>query len=259
MSESRSVGTQAGKRQRAAQEGAEQVGRGLPITIPKKIPRGFNNTYTVTLSYADSRIIPISMAGGSDTRTWSIGSIFDPDVTATGHQPLLRDLWASQYDYYAVLAFRYKFSYYNCSKDPITWTATGTSSNLVGGVAITLLPTTNTADISNMASGIVFPAAEMKNSQTYALWPDHSLTISGELTPGDFLVDAKDSDNDNTWTAVGSNPGVQRYLGVVINSMQNAALVGQNEQAFAAIQMLVELEYDVQFTQMNQALRSFPS
>lgn len=261
MSESRSAGTQTNKRSRtAAQEGAEQVGQGLPVTVPKSIPHGFNNTYTVMLSYADSRVIPISMAGGFDTRTWSVGSIFDPDVTATGHQPLLRDLWASQYDYYAVLAMRYKMSFYNCSgNDAITYTAVGTSAQKIGGVAITFLPTTNTTDITNAGSGIIFPAAEMKNSQTHILFPEQSLVVEGELTPGDFLVDAKDSDNDNTWTAVGSNPGVQRYLGVIINSLQNAILTGQSEQPYAAIQVAIQLEYDVQFTQMNQALRSFPS
>lgn len=261
MSESRSAGTQTNKRSRtAAQDGAEQVGQGLPVTVPKSIPHGFNNTYTVMLSYADSRVIPISMAGGYDTRIWSVGSVFDPDVTATGHQPLLRDLWASQYDYYAVLAMRYKMSFYNCAgSDAITYTAVGTSAQKIGGVAITFLPTTNTTDITNAGSGIIFPAAEMKNSQTHILFPEQSLVVEGELTPGDFLVDAKDSDNDNTWTAVGSNPGVQRYLGVIINSLLPATLVGQNEQPYAGIQVAIQLEYDVQFTQMNQALRSFPS
>lgn len=261
MSESRSTGTQTNKRSRgAAQEGAEQVGQGLPITVPRSIPHGFNNTYTVRLSYADSRVIPISMAGGYDTRTWSVGSIFDPDVTATGHQPLLSDLWKSQYDYYAVLAMRYKMSFYNCSgSDAVTYTQVGTSAQKIGGVSITFLPTTNLADISAAGSGIIFPAAEMKNNQTYILFPEQSLVVEGELTPGDFLVDAKDADNDNTWTAVGSNPGVQRYLGVIINSLQAGALVGVNETPYAGIQVAVQLEYDVQFTQMNQTLRSYPS
>lgn len=259
MSESRSSGTQTNKRARGAGEGAEQVGQGKQITVPRNIPHGFNNNYTVMLSYADSRTIPISMAGGYDTRTWATNSIYDPDVTATGHQPMMRDLWASQYDYYAVLACRYKFTFYNCSRDPITWTAVGTSSQILGGVTVTALPTTNVADITAMSSGLVYPAAEMKNSQTFTLWPETSITIEGELTPGDFLVDAKDEDNDNTWTAVGSNPGVLRYIGISINSVNSAALVGQSEQPYAAIQVVNQLEYDVQFTQMNQALRSLPS
>lgn len=259
MSESRSIGTQTKRARTGAGEGAEQVGQGKQITVPRNIPHGYNNNYTVTLSYSDSRVIPINMAGGSDTRIWATNSIYDPDVTATGHQPMMRDLWASQYDYYAVLACRYKISMFNCSKDPITWTAVGTSSQLLGGVLVTVLPTTNVNDISAMGSGLVYPSNEMKNTQSFTLWPESSITIEGELTPGDFLVDAKDEDSDNTWTAVGSNPGVLRYLGVAINSIQVAALAGQNEQPYAAIQVVNKFDYDVQFTQMNQSLRSFPS
>lgn len=259
MSESRSSGTQTNKRARGANEGAEQVGQGKQITVPRNIPHGYNNNYTVCLSYADSRVIPISYAGGYDTRTWAINSIYDPDVTATGHQPMLRDLWASQYDYYAVLACRYKFTFFNSAKDPITWTAVGTSSQLIPGVSITLLPTTNVSDISAMSTGLVYPALEMKNTQSYTLFPEQSIVVEGELTPGDFLVDAKDQDTDNTWTAVGSNPGVLRYLGVSINSLISGALAGASETAYAAIQVVNQLEYDVQFTQMNQAIRSIGS
>lgn len=260
MSESRSVGTQVGsKRARGAQEGAEQVGQGLQVTVPRNIPHGYNNTYTVRLSYADSRIIPVNIAGGYDTRTWSMNSIYDPDVTATGHQPLMRDLWASQYDYYAVLACRYKISLYNTLYDSISYTAVGSAAQRVGGMAVTLLPTTNLNDISAMGTGLPFPAAEMKNTQTDVLWPEQAITFSGELTPGDFLVDAKDEDSDNTWTAVGSSPSVQRYLAVVINSLQSTTLTGQNKTLYAGVQVLFQLEYDVQFTQMNQSIRSVPS
>ena len=252
--------TSVKKRSRtAAQEGATEVGMGLPVVVPRNIPQGFNNNYTVTLSYADARNIPVSMAGGSDTRTWSMNGIFDPDITATGHQPLMRDLWASQYDYYTVLATRYRFEYYNAARDPITYTAVGTSAQLIGAVTVTLLPTTSTADISAMANGGPTPAAEMKNTQTKCLWPDTSIIFEGELTPGDFLVDAKDSDDDKTWTPVGANPTVQRYIGQAINSFTPAAIVGQNEQPWAAIQCLTTIEYDVQFTQINQSLRAYPS
>ncbi|HEX7318726.1 MAG TPA: hypothetical protein VF297_32755 [Pyrinomonadaceae bacterium] len=253
-----STGVQRTQRSAAA-KGATEVGQGHLVTIPRNIPRGFNDNYTVTLTYADARTIPISMAGGFDNRTWALNGIFDPDITATGHQPLLRDLWASQYDYYAVLATRYRIEMYNCAKDPITWTAVGTSAQLVGGVTATIIPTTQTADITALGSGGPSPALEMKHTFTKALWPEHSIIFEGELTPGDFLVDAKDSDDVKTWTAVGANPTVVRYLGVSINSQTPAVLVGQNEQPYVAIQVVTTLEYDVQFTQMNQSIRSVPS
>lgn len=242
-----------------ARTGANEVGQGLGITVPRNIPQGYNNNYTVTLTYADSKLFTISMAGGSAQQVWAANSIYDPDVTGTGHQPLLRDLWASQYDYYAVLAARYKFTFYNGARDLVSYTAAGTSSQTIGGVAITILPTTNAADITSATTGYMMPALEMKNTYTKFLWPEMSVTVEGELTPGDFLVDAVDSDTDRTWTAVGANPALLRYIGISMNSVNSATIVGQNEQPYAAIQGVFEIEYDVQFTQLNQTLRGITS
>lgn len=239
--------------------GEAEVGQGLAITVPRNIPNGYNNNYTVTLTYADSKLFTISMAGGSAQQVWAMNSIYDPDVTGTGHQPLMRDLWASQYDYYAVISARYKFSFYNGARDLVSYTAAGSSSQTIGGVAITLIPTTNVADVTSATTGYMMPALEMKNTRTKIIWPEEWLTMEGELTPGDFLVDAADSDTDRTWTQNNANPALLRYLGVSFNSVNSGAITGQNEQPYAAIQGVFEIEYDVQFTQLNQSLRGITS
>lgn len=251
MSESRSTGTQT-----AAQEGAKQVGQGLQVTVPRSIPHLYNNNYSVRLSYADAYNLTVSGSAGSSTRVYSTVSIYDPDVTGIGHQPLMRDLWASQYDYYTVMAFHYRIELYNCGNDAITYTAVGTSSQKVGGVVATLIRTTNQSDVTNMGTGTPFPACEMKNTEMQALWPDRSIEFSGTLTPGDFIVDAKDQDADTTWTAVGSNPAVQRYIGLAMNSVNSGGFVGASETPYSNIQVVIKFDYDVQFTQLNQNLRT---
>lgn len=256
MGESRSSGTQTTS---AAKEGAKQVGQGLQVTVPRNIPHAYNNNFTVRLTYADSYNYTINGAAGTLARTWSMNSIFDPDVTNVGHQPMMRDLYASQYDYYAVLACHYRIELYNGAVDPITFTSAGSSEQRVGGVVATIIPTTNTTDISNLTYGSVAPAAEMKNTQSQAIWPEHVVVFEGTLTPGDFVVDAKDADADNTWTANGSNPAVQRYLGLGLNSINSSAFVGQSEQSYSNIQVFAKLDYDVQFTQINASLRGYPS
>lgn len=241
-----------------AREGAEQVGQGLQVTVPRAIPHSYNNNFTVRLSYADAQNYQVSTGTGV-ARAFSMNSIWDPDVTGGGHQPMMRDLWASMYDYYAVLACRYKITVYNCYYDTITFTAAGTNQQRVGGVAVSILPTTNVADITSMASSVIFPAAEMKNSQTQLAFPEDYVVFQGTLTPGDFIVDAKDEDSDNTWTAVGSNPGVQRYLGISANSFNSGAFTGQNKAPIANVQYIIQLDYDVQFTQVNPSIREVPS
>lgn len=254
MGESRSSGTQT-----SAQKGAAQVGQGLQVTVPRAVPHLYNNNFTVRLTYTDCINLTFSGSGGSVGKTLSMNSIYDPDVSGGGHQPLMRDLWASQYDYYAVLSTSYRIEAYNCAYDSIGWTTVGTNQQKVSGCIGTILHTTNTADITNATSGLPYPAVEMKNTRSQAIWPEGLAIWEGTVTPGDYIVDAKDSDNDNTWTAVGSNPGVQRYLGIVFNSNNSGAFGGATETPFTNIQLWYTIDYDVQFTQLNQTLRAYPS
>jgi len=189
MSESVSTGTQTGTAH--ARQGANEVGHGLEVTVPRAIPHLYNNNYTVRLTYADSFNRVVSNAGGGDHYAFRTNSIYDPDYTSAGHQPLMRDLWASQYDYYTVLACHYHIELYNCAVDTLTFTAAGTFAQRVGAITANLLPTTNITDISNAGGGYPFPSSEMKNAQTKVIWPENWVTFEGTLTPGDFIVDAK--------------------------------------------------------------------
>ena len=252
--------TTEGFAQSDAQEGATEVGHGLEVVIPRSIPHGYNNNYTVDLTYADNyRSDSYVTSAGYAQQIFRVNSIQDPDYSGTGHQPYFRDLWASMYDYYTVLSCDYTIRMFNASgQDPITFSAAGTSAQTIGSVNVSLMPSTNIADFTaaGSSSGLIYPAAEMKNTVTKFLCPQKQLEFSGTLTPGDFIVDAKDSDDDTTWTAVGSNPAVPRYLGYTISNAQWTSLTGSVETAYASIQVQVILRYTVQFTQVNPTLRS---
>lgn len=246
------------KRQR---NGAEQVGQGLEVSIPKNVPHLFNNNYTVKLTYADNFFHNLAQNGtASASQVFRMNSIFDPDFTGTGHQPILRDLWASQYDYYTVLQCDYSIRLYNGHAEAVTFTSVGTNAQKVGCVNVVhFLGSTNSSDMSAAANGMIYPAAEMKNTTTSFLIPDDYLELKGSLTQGDFIVDAKDADSDNTWVAVGSNPAIPRFFGYVISPAVWVALGGVNEAPYSTIQVQVVIDYTVQFTQMNQSLRSVSS
>ncbi len=243
----------------AAKRGATEVGQGRAVKVPRVIPHGFNDCYTVRLTYADNYRHDIGQNGSSAAQIFRADSIFDPDTTGTGHQPLMRDLWASQYDYYTVLACHYQIKLYNATADPVTYTAVGTSAQRIGPVNVVMLKTTNVNDFNSANNGLISPGAEMKDAAAFFLPPEADLTIDGTLTPADFVIDAKDADSDPTWTAVGSNPTVTRHLGYIISSAQWTGLVGVSETPYSAIIAQVILNYDVQFTQLNQSLRTTPS
>ena len=239
-------------------DGINEAGSGLPITKPPNgVPHCYNNNYTVKLTYADALIHNVSY-GAAQHYAFNATSIYDPDFTGVGHQPFFRDMWVSQYDYYSVIKCDYEFTFYNACSDTVTYTAVGTSGQRLGAVLVSLKPTTRIGDI-NATGNYVYPIAETKGVRNEVLPPEGTMKITGTLTPGDFLVDAKDSDLDETWTAVGSNPAVTRYIGYNISSLLQSSLTGQNEQAFSAIQVFVKLDYTVQFTQVNPSLRQVPS
>lgn len=136
----------------------KQVGQGLEVTVPRSVPHLYNNNYTVRLSYVDNFRHDVAQNGSSGSiQVFRANSIFDPDFTGTGHQPIFRDLWASQYDYYAVIQCDYIIRMYNASgQDPVTYSAVGTSGQTIGAVNVTMLATTNANDY--VTGGIVFPA-----------------------------------------------------------------------------------------------------
>lgn len=237
------------------QDGASEAGKGLEVTVPRSVPHCYNNNYTVRLTYADSLRHELNYSSAA-TQIFRTNSIYDPDYTNVGHQPLMRDLWSSQYDYYTVIACDYEIHLYNGAVDSLTWTSSGTYANRIGCCQATLMRTTNVNDIQGTN---VYPIAEMKNSTTKFLVPENTVVFKGTLTPGDFIVDAKDSDSDSTWTAVGANPTVGRYLGYQLTSSQQAALTGQNKTPVIAVTAYIKLDYIVQFTQVNQSLRAYPS
>jgi hypothetical protein len=235
---------------------ATQVGQGLEVTIPRSVPHAYNNSFTVRLSYADNYRMDVNY-GSVGRQIFRMNSIYDPDYTNTGHQPMFRDMWASQYDYYAVLHCDYEIHLFNGGVDTLTYTAVGTAAQRLGCVQAHFVRSTNVSDFITTTS--VYPIAEMKNVSTKFIVPETQAVFSGTLSQGDFLVDAVDSDSDQTWIAMGANPTINRFFGVVVTSAQPAAIVGQNKTPFTAIQAYVKLDYTVQFTQVSQALRSVPS
>jgi len=76
--------------------------------VPKEVVRftpnvfGFPKTLQTKLRYSDVFTIT-SSAGAVGKQMYRWNSLFDPDLTNIGHQPLYRDTYATLYDQYAVV------------------------------------------------------------------------------------------------------------------------------------------------------------
>jgi len=75
---------------------------------------GFPKRLQVKLRYAAYEgLFLSSVAGTVNKYFFSCNSIFDPDRTGTGHQPLYRDTYAGIYDHYAVVRSHCTVRYVN--------------------------------------------------------------------------------------------------------------------------------------------------
>lgn len=80
------------------------VGRSIPVGFPDKI--------LSKVRYHDSE--PLAIAGGAISKyVYRWNSMFDPDFTGVGHQPLFRDTFAAVYDHYAVVSAVAKVKFIN--------------------------------------------------------------------------------------------------------------------------------------------------
>ncbi len=66
---------------------------------------GFPPTLLTKLRYVDTYPL-VSTSGSLAKQLFKINSIFDPDSSGVGHQPLYRDTYAAIYDYYAVVSVK---------------------------------------------------------------------------------------------------------------------------------------------------------
>lgn len=86
------------------QDGNQDHGFMIP-GVDGKLQFGFPTKIITILRYVDLYTLT-STAGGIGTQVFSMNSVFDPDVTGAGHQPLYFDRYTAIYNNYRVLGSR---------------------------------------------------------------------------------------------------------------------------------------------------------
>jgi len=184
---------------------------------------GFPNTLISKIRYGDVFTLT-STLGAIGYNTFNANSIFDPDSTGVGHQPMFRDQYAAIYDQYVVIG----------SKITVHFAAQDTKNFVVG----------ITGDDDNL-----FPTAlATKLEQNNSVWTllggmgsdPKTLTMTFEPNMC-FGIDAK-SDGSSA-TAQGSNPTELWCFGVWVHAV-DASLTGK-------VDITVEIEYTVKYSELT--------
>lgn len=200
------------------------VAQMIPGLQPGRI-FGFPNTIITTMRYCDA-FTKTSTLGAIAFNTFRANSIFDPDDTGVGHQPMYRDQWSGIYNTYVVLGSKITIKY-----------ARQTSANWVVGVV---------GDDNGLFPTLLTEKMEQNNSVHDIVHADPVTLIMTYEPNESFGVDAKD--DGASQTPVGSNPTEQFYFGVwghVIDATVTAK-----------IDFIVEIEYTVKFSELVTPITS---
>ncbi len=199
------------------------------LGINRSMPIGFPDQLIGKLRYHDAE--PLTISGGAIQKyVYRWNSMFDPDFTGVGHQPLFRDTFAAIYDHYAVISAVAKVKFINTAAVPFYVGAVieddSTSSTLLDTLCEqthgwhTLLPPV-TGSLSSVTVTIPWSCKKILNIDPY----------TDELYK----------------TSVGSNPTEESYLSVWALS---------NDGSATTVYFDVEFVYTVLWTELATPTQS---
>lgn len=188
---------------------------------------GFPDNYVATLRYCDN-ITLSSAIGAIGKNTFRMNSIFDPDYTGTGHQPLYHDQFAGIFNKYVVIGSKIKVTFANV---PDSMAATAPTGPIVVG----LCPDTDTT-LSSVISTVMEAPKSINSTINNGLGQSIKILSATYSPQRDLGLTPED---DTIGANFGSNPSLAYYMHVWcadVGSGQTADIIAK-----------VEIEYAVRF------------
>lgn len=188
---------------------------------------GFPNSIITTMRYCEA-FTKTSTLGAIAFNTFNANSIYDPNETGVGHQPMYRDQWAGIYDQYVVIGS--KITVHFASQDTKNW---------VVGIC---------GDDNSAFPPALTDKMEQNNSVYTMLGGNgDTRTLTMTFEPQENLgIDAKA--DGASQTSVGSNPS-ELYCFGVWGHVIDATLTGKFD-------FTVEIEYTVKFSELQTPVPS---
>lgn len=203
------------------------------IGVPRNVA-GFPQEIITKLKYVDN--ITLSSSSFSISKNaFKMNSIFDPDVTGVGHQPLYTDQFSPVYNRYTVLGSKLTVMF--TSNTPTT-TA---SSSIVGVVGDDDGTTSSTLTAIQEANKCDWTA--LSNSYQGAGTPMCAVTYSPERDLG------LSPDDDTVSASVTADPSAAYYASVFASDLNGSATA-------TIVFALVEIEYTVKFSRPKTIAQS---
>ena len=190
------------------------------MTVAQGIPESFD----IKLKYCEATTYGPSGANGIDTNQWRLNSIYDPNLTGVGHQPLNRDTWSNIFTQYLVVGCDVKVTFVNQDSLLPAYCGIMWSEN-------TSNPDTLTECLEQKHSHFE-PLAAMEGGGLSVITKHFDMHEFHST----FTVQ-KEADN---WTNVGASPGWTAVLTTVVGNLQT-------ETRPDGVQSMIELTYYVKY------------
>lgn len=216
-------------------------------------PNAYDSEKIVVLPYCEYAPYAIASNTITSVQQWRLNSIFDPDYSGIGNQPLGRDTWSSIYNYYKVLETHIKYTVIETSNNPAQATPGVANSTAYPSLHGYL------ADISAAAPANSQLWLNASNADTNSKQQIFGPIVTYDINNGrgqqplhfEYHWDASQFDTSiidnskNEWTAVGSDPSVVNYFSHVVWNPSGIS---------RGMVIKYEIRYLVAFKQINRSL-----
>lgn len=204
-----------------------------------RIPDAFPETFTTSLKYVEVVEIDCEALGAPKKYEFRANSIYDPNLTGTGHQPIGRDQFAALYDHYTVIGSKMKATFY--PKGDYSQNV----SMFLGGM------TTDTTNTFTSVSEMLEQSNSKGNILT-KLGTKASVVRNLKYSPRKMFKIGKGSiiGNDRITTQVGTNPTEDAIFQLFAVQPDGSSVDP------IPIKVLVEIEYLVVFSERRPLAQS---
>lgn len=215
-----------------------------PPEMVIKMPYFFANNYTVAPGVFGT------------SQQFKVNSLWDPDLTGVGHQPLGRDTWTSIYDYYKVLKCKVEVvqssNFYQTGITAGADAAAGTNfaPTFIGGVMDITANPPNSLTVWKEARAVTANSQERFSpiQRMFHVGSRGDAVISYEMdwTPDMFDTGVLNTATENVWTPVGADPADLNYFTTIAYNSASGVTIGYNLE--------VRLTMLVAFKNVNRTL-----
>jgi len=218
---------------RASKRPAMRRPRSNIVTVPRTISSsgGFPEKIITTLRYTEA--LSIANTGGVSGKVFRMNSLYDPNFTDTGHQPLYFDQYAAIYAKYRVLSSKIKVTFSPSTSDT-EGTADGPWVVGIGGNAS-----------GNFASSVQ-TLCEQNRTQSTVLTRDAATALA---TASMTFIPKRDlgisAEEDTLAASIGNNPEDVFYAYVFVNNVPT----GNTTQVIAKI----DIEFKCMFFKQDSS------